>query len=118
MVDSSVTRSGTLRVMLDETALGNMFAFGCLYDELGTETYTLCLRMVETRGQADQTALETWLRVWQYAASLTRVPPRARETTLLLPATLVGGSSRMRKSMTVGLGHVLRSVERSPKCLL
>lgn len=81
-VDSSVTRSETLRVMLDETALGNMFAFSCLYDELATETYTFCLRIVATREQADQAVVETWLRVWQHAASLTRALSPARETIL------------------------------------
>ena len=81
-VDSSVTRSETLRVMLDETALGNMFAFSCLYDELAAETYIFCLRIVETRGQADKCVVETWVRVWQHAASLTRAPSPARETIL------------------------------------
>ena len=81
-IDSSVMRSEALRVMLDETALGNMFAFRCLYDELATETHTLCLRMVGTRGQADKAALETWLRVWKHAASLTRAPCPTREAIL------------------------------------
>ncbi|TFD55844.1 hypothetical protein E3T55_00530 [Cryobacterium frigoriphilum] len=75
-------RAEPLRVMLDETALGNMFAFSCLYDELATETYSLCLRIVETRGQADKAVLETWLRVWQHAASLAQAPSPARETIL------------------------------------
>ena len=91
VVDSSVTRSETLRVMLDETALGNMFAFGCLHDELGTETYTQCLRMVGTRGQADQAALETWLRVWQHAASLTRAPSPTREKILIVACNVSRG---------------------------
>ena len=80
--DSGVTRSETVRVMLDETALGNMFAFGCLYDELATETYIFCLRIVGTRGQADTALVETWLQVWQHAASLTQTPSSARETIL------------------------------------
>jgi DNA-directed RNA polymerase specialized sigma24 family protein len=83
-LNSSVTRSETSRVMLDETALGNMFAFSCLYDELATETYSLCLRIVETRGQADKAALETWLRVWQHAASLTQASSPAREPMLVV----------------------------------
>ena len=82
VVDSSAKRSETPRVMLDETVLGDMFAFSCLYDELGTETYTLCLRTVDTRGQADKAAMETWLRVWQHAEPLTWAPSPARETIL------------------------------------
>jgi DNA-directed RNA polymerase specialized sigma24 family protein len=74
--------------MLDETALGNRFAFSCLYDELAAETYTFCLRAVETNGQADKCVMETWLRVWQYAASLTRAPSPARETILAVASNV------------------------------
>ncbi len=81
-VDSSITRMETLRVMLAETARGNVFAFSCLYDELGTETYTLGLRILGNRGQADRAAMEIWLWVWQNAASLTRVRDPAREAIL------------------------------------
>ena len=80
----TITSSDALRVMLDETARGNMFAFSCLYDELGTETYTLCMRMLGTRGGADRAAMEIWLRVWQYAAALTCAPFPARETILIV----------------------------------
>ncbi|SEO12782.1 hypothetical protein SAMN05216281_1384 [Cryobacterium luteum] len=68
--------------MLDETAHGNMFAFSCLYDELGTETFIVCRDILGSRGQADKALLETWLCVWQHAASLTRAPSPVRETIL------------------------------------
>ena len=84
MVDSSMARGETLRVLLAETARGNMFAFSCLYDQLGTETYTLSLQILGTREQADRAAMEIWLWVWQNAASLTRAPSPARETILIV----------------------------------
>ena len=111
-------RSETLRVMLDETALGNRFAFSCLYDELATETYIFCLRIVGTHGPADQAVVETWLRVWQHAASLIRAPSPPARQFLPFSLTSVNGSSRMGKSMTVGSARGLGSVERSPRCWL
>ena len=89
-VDCSVMLSETLRVMLDETAHGNEFAFSCLFDELGTNTYTLCLGILGSREQADKAALETWLQVWQNAASLTLSPSPARESILTVASTVSG----------------------------
>jgi RNA polymerase sigma-70 factor (ECF subfamily) len=89
-VDDGMMLSESLGVMLDETARGNEFAFSCLYDELGTETYTLCLRILGTRGQADRASMETWLQVWQDAASLTLSPSPTRETILTVAFNVSG----------------------------
>ncbi|MFC5931999.1 hypothetical protein D6T64_01530 [Cryobacterium melibiosiphilum] len=69
-------------MMLDETAHGNEFAFSCLFDELGTQTYTVSLRILGSRGKADIATLQTWLWVWQNAASLNQTPSSAREKIL------------------------------------
>lgn len=76
--------SEVLRVMLDETANGHEFAFSCLFDELGTETYLVSMRILGSRGKADIAALETWLWVWQHAASLNLTPSSAREKILTI----------------------------------
>jgi hypothetical protein len=68
--------------MLDAKAHGNEFAFSCLFDELGGETYTISMHILGSGGKADLATLETWLWVWQYAASLNRAPSSAREKIL------------------------------------
>ena len=83
-VDSGITRTEALRVMLADSARGNVFAFSCLYDELGTETFSLCLQILGNRGQADRATMDTWLWVWQHAASLTEATGAAREAILIV----------------------------------
>ncbi|MFC5931918.1 hypothetical protein D6T64_02105 [Cryobacterium melibiosiphilum] len=68
--------------MLDETAHGNEFAFSCLFDELGTQTYTVSMRILGCRGKADLATLQTWLWVWQNAAALNQTSSSAREKIL------------------------------------
>ncbi|TFD55755.1 hypothetical protein E3T55_00615 [Cryobacterium frigoriphilum] len=69
-------------MMLDETAHGNELAFSCLFDELATQTYTVSMRILGSRGKADIATLQTWLWVWQHAASLNQTPSSAREKIL------------------------------------
>ena len=69
-----------------------MTAFSSLYDELAIDTLTLCSRLLGDHHHAEAAATETWLQVWQRAATFTESRTPARELILTLALNI----SRLR----------------------
>lgn len=88
-----MSHDDVLRILLEETASGNVTAFGSLYDELSTETFTICIRILGSPDRAERAMEELWLFIWKHAHSLALSPRTAR--LAILAEALVTARERL-----------------------
>lgn len=62
--------SANQRFLMREIASGSQVAFAELFDQLGAETYRICLEYLPRRHDAEYATLCIWLYVWQNASLL------------------------------------------------
>lgn len=89
--------------LLVKTAGGDQVAFAALYRLASPRLYSLCLRMLRERGEAEEVLQEAWITVWHRASTFDRA--RASAATWL--GTLFRNKciDRLRQRRDVLLDH-------------
>ncbi|WP_299971622.1 sigma-70 family RNA polymerase sigma factor [uncultured Roseobacter sp.] len=103
-----------IEALIGKVSLGDRAAFGALYDATNGKLFTVCLRVLKNKSEAEDTLQEVYLRIWNKADRYAVTGHSPMTWLITVARNLAIDRLRARKTAEVDLDSAAELVEKSP----
>lgn len=109
-----MTDRNDIEALIGKVALGDRAALAALYDATNGKLFSVCLRVLKSRSEAEDALQDIYLRVWAKADRYAVTGHSPMTWLITVARNLAIDRLRARKNNDVGLDSVGELVEKRP----
>ena len=113
-LNKRMTDRDSIEELIGKVSLGDRAAFAALYDATSGKLFSVCLRVLKNKSEAEDTLQEVYLRVWNKADRYAVTGHSPMTWLITIARNLSIDRLRVRKTANVDLDSAGDLVEKSP----